>query len=113
LFQNINAHFETNWMSVVVDAVLDRLELEGFQVTGNDAAGVALTELFTRLHIDIEADDAHMASLATSQAYMIVWKNDGQTVAIKRPAPLSCVLRGCQRNETLCGSSLSLRWYAE
>lgn len=80
LFQNINAHFETNWCSVVVNAVLDRLELEGFQVTGNGAAGVMLTDLFTRLHIDIEADDAHEASLATSQAYIIVWKNEGKTV---------------------------------
>lgn len=81
LFQNINAHFEINWMSVVVDAVLDRLELEGFQVTGNDGAGEKLTELFTRLHIDIEADEAHAASLITSLAYLIIWKQDGETVA--------------------------------
>lgn len=81
LFQNINTHFELNWCSVVIDAVLDRLELEGFQVTGDENAGTKLTELFTRLHIDLEADDAHQASLATSQAYMIVWKQDGETVA--------------------------------
>lgn len=81
LFQSINAHFEENWMSVVVSAVLDRLELEGFQVTGSEEAGKKLTELFTQLHIDLEADDAHEASLATSQAYMIVWKVDGETVA--------------------------------
>ena len=81
LFQNINTHFELNWMQVVVDAVLDRLELEGFQVTGDEAAGAKLTELFTNLHIDLEADDAHEASLATSQAYIIVWKDDGETVA--------------------------------
>jgi hypothetical protein len=80
LFQSMNAHFEFNWCSVVVDAVLDRLELDGFQVTGNDAAGIQLTELFTRLHIDIEADEAHQASLATSQAYMIIWKQEGETV---------------------------------
>lgn len=81
LFGNISTHFELNWMSVVVSAVHDRLELEGFQVMGNEDAGKKLTELFTQLHIDLEADDAHEASLATSQAYMIVWKDEGETVA--------------------------------
>lgn len=81
LFDNINTHFEMNWCSVVVDAVLNRLELEGFQVADDEATSKLLTELFTRLHIDIEADEAHEASLATSQAYMIIWKQDGETVA--------------------------------
>jgi hypothetical protein len=75
LFRDINTHFEINWCEVVVSSTLDRLELEGFTVTGNDTAGEQLTDLFTRLHLDLEADDAHQASLATSQAYMIVWKD--------------------------------------
>ena len=33
------------------------------------------------MHLDLEADEAHRASLATSQAYIIVWKDDGETVA--------------------------------
>jgi hypothetical protein len=81
LFDNSLTQFEINWCAVVVDAVLDRLELEGFQVTGDETASQKLTELFIRLHLDLEADEAHAASLATSQAYIIVWKDEGETVA--------------------------------
>ena len=81
LFRNINARFEENLCSVVVDAVLDRIELEGFAVTGNDEATKKLKEVFDKIHLDIEADEAHRASLGTSQAYIIVWKDDGDTVA--------------------------------
>lgn len=81
LFQNINAHFEQNWMSVVVDAVLDRLQLNGFATKTEDAAiDARLKTLFDKLHLDIEADKVHLASLTTSQGYVIVWKVDNQTV---------------------------------
>lgn len=81
LFSDINAHFEMNWIAVVIDSVLDRLELEGFEINGDQSATDKLKELFDKLHLDLEADDAHEASLATSQAYMIVWKDGGETVA--------------------------------
>lgn len=81
LFRSINARFEENLCSVVVEAVLDRIELEGFAVTNDDAATEKLKEVFDKLHLDLEADEAHRASLATSQAYIIVWKDEGETVA--------------------------------
>jgi hypothetical protein len=82
LFQNINTHFEQNWMSVVVDATLDRLQLTGFTTKNRDAAAdEKFKMLFDRLHLDIEADKAHQASLTTSQAYVIVWQDAGETVA--------------------------------
>lgn len=79
LFNDINAHFEMNWCSVVVDATLDRIQLEGFRVTNDEAATQKLQAVFDKLHLDLEADDAHKASLATSQAYIIVWKEEGET----------------------------------
>lgn len=33
-FLNITTHFEINWMSLVVDATLDRIQLSGFDTTG-------------------------------------------------------------------------------
>jgi hypothetical protein len=81
LFRNINTHFEENLCTVVVDAVLDRVQLTGF-TTKNDDKDVndKFKLLFDKLHIDIEADKAHYASLGTSQAYVIVWKDDDGTV---------------------------------
>jgi hypothetical protein len=82
LFRNINAHFEENLCSVVVEAALDRIQLTGFATKNEDkAAAERFKELFDRLHLDIEADKAHYASLSTSQAYVIVWKDEQETVA--------------------------------
>lgn len=78
-FDKINAHFEINWMSVVVDAALDRLQLTGF-TTQDESIDQKLKDIFDRLHIDLEADDAHAASLVTSQSYVIVWKQDDEVV---------------------------------
>lgn len=92
-FQNITTHFSINWMSLVIDATLDRIQLSGFDVTGEskaknkpvtvDANKKAINEkldvLFDKLHLDIEADKAHGAALTTSQAYIIAWK-DGDGV---------------------------------
>lgn len=80
LFDSITVHFELNYCSVVVDATLDRIQLEGFAIDGDKSATDKLQAVFDRLHLDLEADAAHEASLATSQAYIIVWKQDGETV---------------------------------
>jgi hypothetical protein len=81
-FANINSHFDVNWCSVVVDSTLDRIQLTGFATKDEDkTAAEKFKTLFDRLHLDIEADKAHYASLATSQAFVIVWKDEGEIVA--------------------------------
>lgn len=77
-FDNIKVHFEINWCAVIVDATLDRLELNGFD-TDDQTANDLLDSLFDRLHIGIQADDAHKGALSMGNAYLIVWKQpDGQ-----------------------------------
>jgi hypothetical protein len=80
-FDNINTHFEINWTSVIVESVLDRIQLVGFNVEKQDEINQRLKDVFDRLHLDIEADKAHYASLATSQSYLIVWKDGNEIVA--------------------------------
>jgi len=89
-FENINTHFDLNWMSVVVDSTLDRIQLTGFD-TQEDASNEKLAILFDRLHLDIEADKAHFASLSTSQGYIIVWKN-AETVEAYYNDPRLCAV---------------------
>jgi len=77
-FDDIKAHFEINWCAVVVDSTLDRLEINGFDLA-DEAANQRVDYLFSQLHIDIEADKAHLAALSMKQAYLILWKNaDGE-----------------------------------
>src|SRR5664279_4038399 len=61
-FDDLSAHFDLNYCSMVIDATLDRLGITGFG--GPDKAATdKLTELFDDLHIDLEAMKAHNSSL--------------------------------------------------
>lgn len=77
-FNDINAHFEINWCSVIVDATLDRIHLQGFD-TRETAVDAKLKQLFANLHLDIEAHEAHNAALATTQGFIIAWKDGDET----------------------------------
>ena len=79
-FGSITTHFEISWLSVVVDAPLDRLQVSGFDVQ-EDALNERFASLFDKLHLDIEADKAHFASLSTTQGYIIAWKNGDEIEA--------------------------------
>lgn len=74
-FNDINAHFEINWCSVIVDATLDRIQLQGFD-TRKPEVDKKLKEVFANLHLEIEADEAHNAALATTQGFIIAWKEE-------------------------------------
>lgn len=88
-FSNINTHFEINWCSVIVNSVLDRMQITGFR-TGQKQIDDQLTELFDKLHLDIEADKAHYASLSTSQAYIIVWMTEAGKIVAYYNDPRLC-----------------------
>lgn len=72
-FQNINAHFDVNWCSVVINSTLDRLQIKAF-FSPEESLNMRLAELFEELHLDIEGDKIHEAALTTSQSYLILWK---------------------------------------
>lgn len=91
LFQNITAHFEVNWMSLVVESALDRIQLSGFD-TDDKGVNEKLDLLFDRLHLDIEADKAHQAALTTSQAYLIVWKGEDGVIEAYYNDPRLCAV---------------------
>lgn len=77
-FDNLLAHFEINWASVVVDSTLDRLGITGFDAH-NAGANDKLSAMFDNIHIDVEAARAHEAALVATEGYIIAWKGDAGT----------------------------------
>lgn len=76
LFQKINIYVAENWSAVVIDAVSDRISLQGFTIADNKAAEEQLNTLVSEIELLLEADDAHRAALVTGEAYIIAWKDD-------------------------------------
>ncbi len=81
-FAQISTRFTENWCAVVVDSVMDRINLAGFQVADNDAATDALNRVFATTELNLDSDDAHLAALVCGEAYIVAWKSEeGETQA--------------------------------
>lgn len=77
VFRQEFVRFTQNWCGVIIDAAFERLNLARFQVAQNQAATDALNKLFMSTELILDSDDAHLAALVTGEAFVIVWRNDG------------------------------------
>lgn len=77
-FSNSLTYFAQNWGAVIVNAVLDRLVLKGFDAN-NDSLNNKVDELFTKLNLNLDARDVHEALQVTGEAYLIVDVVDGNS----------------------------------
>jgi len=70
-------YFAQSFGSVIISAILDRLVLKGFNSTDNTANNL-LDELFSKLNINLEAQDIHESLQVTGEAFVIVDIVDGE-----------------------------------
>jgi hypothetical protein len=72
-FKNLTSRFMENWCAPVVDAVLERLTLNGFDCSeGSESAKDALEELMESGGLALEAYDAHAAAVIAGESAIIV-----------------------------------------
>ena len=86
IFKGLDARFTQNWCAVVVDSLLERIRLTNFTV-GDEYAQRVLDALWAATELNLEADDAHEAALITGEAFIIVWRDDGEDGS---PGPVQC-----------------------
>jgi len=72
--------FADNWMTPIVDTVLDKMELRGIQPANEEMQNrmQTLWDVFRRNEIDEEQFYLHQGSLVESTAYMIVWPDQSK-----------------------------------
>lgn len=84
-FAGLFKEFADNWTELVVDAVEERLDVEGFRFPGSDQAGEKKAWSFWQTNqLDADSQLAHTEALINGMAYTLVWPSDGK-------APLICV----------------------
>ncbi len=74
LFRTLNTRFVENWCAVVVDSALDRIQLQGFRVSQSDELTDRLNATFQETELNLDADDAHLATLVAGESFLIAWK---------------------------------------
>lgn len=74
-FRDLNATFSQNWVSVVIDSVLDRLSFQGWSVK-EDVTNEMFATIFEEYQISSESHSVHRSALITHEAFIIAWKED-------------------------------------
>ena len=109
VFKSAQTRFTENWCAVVVDAVLERLMLQGFAVAGDEQAGERLAQWWTEAEIGLDADDAHLAALVTGESFIIVWPDeDGVVQAYYNDPRWCCAIYDTENRKTL---RLAAKWW--
>lgn len=75
LFRSLDAHFNQNWASVVIETSMDRLMMKGWSHEDKNVNDL-LSLLYTENQVALEAHDTHKSSLITHEAFIIAWKDE-------------------------------------
>jgi|Laugrefa1bdmlbdn_1035148.scaffolds.fasta_scaffold01491_2 SPP1 family phage portal protein len=97
LFKNNTGDFRFNFSKTVVDAVLNRLEIEQVE-SDSPVADEYFSELLEQPDIRIDMNEIHRNALIYGDAYAIVWPDETGKMAIDYNSPLSTVIIYDQEN---------------
>lgn len=75
-FGNVFREFADNWTCLVVDAVEERLNVEGFRLGTSSEGDKLAWKIWQANQLDAESQLAHTEALVTGCAYALVWYGD-------------------------------------
>ena len=88
-FNNINASFNQNWVSVVIDSALDRLIFKGWK-SDNSVISKKLSAIYSTADLQIESYDVHKTAMITHEAFVIAWRDDTNAIEVYYNDPRMC-----------------------
>lgn len=97
LFKNERRDFRFNFSKTVVDAVLNRLEIDQVE-TDSAAADEYMSNLLDQPDIEIDINEIHRNTLIYGDAYAIVWPDESGKISIDYNSPLTTVIIYDQEN---------------
>jgi hypothetical protein len=66
-----------NWPALVIDALEERLDIEGFRLGGSDSADDDLIGMWEANNLKAGSSEAHIAAMVTREAYLMVGPGEG------------------------------------
>jgi hypothetical protein len=72
-------HLQENVCKIIIDAITDRLELEGFESRGTEQEQLIIKDFWDRSKINLVSEGIFNEAVKTGNAYVLIWKNiDGE-----------------------------------
>ena len=109
----------SNWCRLVVDAVEERLDVEGFRVGERQSGDEDAWRIWQANQLDADSQIAHTEALIQSASYAMVWPNlldeDTPTVTIESPAEVGVACSKVNRRARLAAVKVwheTDRWLA-
>lgn len=80
VFGTDQSDYVLNWCACLVDAVVNRLVLERFQVSGNEDLSAKLTAVLDVTGLLIDADAVHLETDLVGESFVIAWRDEEQGI---------------------------------
>lgn len=90
-FGGLFTQFSDNWCALVVDAVEERLNVEGFRF-GDQAGDTDAWEMWQRNGLDADSTIAHIDALIYGVSYALVWADADATPIISVESPRQTIV---------------------
>lgn len=97
LFQKNQSDFRFNFSKTVVDAVLNRLEIDQIE-TSSPQADAYMANLLEQADIKLDINEIHRNTLIYGDSYAMVWPDENGKLAIDYNSPLTTVVIYDQEN---------------
>ena len=81
-----NSNYRQNWISVIVDAITDRLIVDGFDAGNNATATEQIETLWDRMRLSEHAAQVHQDVVTTGEGY-VLYERDGDRQVMSRQDP--------------------------
>ena len=99
-FGGLFSAFADNWMPLVVDAVEERLNVEGFRYGDEPEADKAAWGIWQKCGLDAKSQLGHSTSLILGDSYAIVWGDDDYQPTVDVFSPHEVIVAYDPRNRT-------------
>lgn len=91
-FGDLFNRFADNWCELVVDAVEERLNVEGFRLGDDTAGDTAAWDIWQRNLLDADSQIAHTEALVFGRCYASVWGDRNDQAVIRVESPLQMIV---------------------
>ena len=90
-----------NWMALVIDAVEERMHVQGFRMTDQPEGDKDAWKIWQENSLDVDSEMLHSVALQTGSAYVMVGYGDNERplITVEHPAQVYVAYDGGNRHE--------------
>lgn len=109
-FMRLLTQSRANWTGLIVEALAERLHVDGFRLTGEQEADDDAWAIWQANELDADSELTHIEALVCGESYVSVWANpdDPEMPLITPEHPSQMIVEPDRTNRRLVGAALKV-----